>query len=225
MSLLWRPCAQGKLLALELLVKVLQNPQHRWENVRDAFTRHLRQPLCITLLRNWAATDPSAFQLAIKLLLSIMMQPRLRAGLKAELGAFYPLFVLLPLEQGVGNGAANAAQQAASTGGAAPSGGGDAGGAAAAPAAGGAGAAAGGGGGATGQQTDLHTLYIVLSNLKQLCGDAQLVADLFVNYDCDAQAPPLFERTLRVSASLRGPSPSWLGGRDGWRTRGALFTT
>ncbi len=86
-------------MALELLVKVLQNPQHQWGNVRDAFARHLRAPLCITLLRNWAASDAAAFHLALKLLLAIMQQPKLRSGLKAELGAFYPLFVLLPLEQ------------------------------------------------------------------------------------------------------------------------------
>jgi hypothetical protein len=34
---------QGKLLALELLVKVLHNPQHRWDNVRSSFTLCLRQ--------------------------------------------------------------------------------------------------------------------------------------------------------------------------------------
>jgi len=40
-----------------------------------------------------------ALQLATKLLLSLMQQPSLRRGLRAELGAFYPLFVLRPLEQ------------------------------------------------------------------------------------------------------------------------------
>lgn len=158
-----------------MLVKVLQNPQHRWDNVRDAFTRHLRQPLCTTLLRNWATSDPASFQLAVKLLLSIMMQPKLRCGLKAELGAFYPLFVLVPLEHGCGN--AGAAASGAAVGG-------------------------GGDGGKLLEPTDLHTLYIVLSNLKQLCSDPQLLVDMFVNYDCDANAPALFERTMRVSKAL-----------------------
>ena len=48
------------------------------------------------------------------------------------------------------------------------------------------------------EQTDLHTLYVVLGCLKQLCGEPQMVADLFVNYDCDPHAPPLFERTVQV---------------------------
>lgn len=84
------------------------------------------------------------------------------------------------------------------------------------------------------EQTDLHTLYVVLGCLRQLCGEPQvrdivhhaaslyitivpytlykhthsntrthtqtlqMVADLFVNYDCDPHAPPLFERTVQV---------------------------
>jgi len=43
---------QGKLLALELLVKVFENPSHRWENVRVAFCEQLRFPLCLVLIRN-----------------------------------------------------------------------------------------------------------------------------------------------------------------------------
>lgn len=193
---------QGKLLALELLVKVLQNPQHRWENVRDAFMHHLRQPLCITLLRNCLATDPAAFQLAIKLLLAVMTQPKLRRGLKAELGAFYPLFVLRPLENGAG------IEPAAGAGGSA-----------------GAASSVGVGGVPGGEQTDLNTLFVVLGSLKQLCSEPQLMADLFVNYDCDQQAPPLFERTMQVGHASR----VWVfascdgclreqGGR-GWRAR------
>ena len=73
---------QGKLLALELLVKVLQNPQHAWGCVRDEFARQLRQPLCITLLRNCQATDSAAFQLAIKLLVAVMSKAKLRKVLK-----------------------------------------------------------------------------------------------------------------------------------------------
>jgi hypothetical protein len=78
---------QGKLLALELLVKVLQNPQHTWSCVRDEFARHLRQPICITLLRNCSATDAAAFQLAIKLLVAVMSKLKLRRVLKVGLMA------------------------------------------------------------------------------------------------------------------------------------------
>jgi hypothetical protein len=42
----------------------------------------------------------------------------------------------------------------------------------------------------------------VLSSLRQLVGEPQLVADLFVNYDCDPHAPPLYERTVQVSGCV-----------------------
>ena len=61
---------------------MLQNPQHAWGCVRDEFAAQLRQPLCITLLRNCAATDAAAFQLAIKLLTAVMTKPKLRRVLK-----------------------------------------------------------------------------------------------------------------------------------------------
>lgn len=60
-----RTHAQGKLLALELLVKVVQNPQHRWSAVRPGLTAHLRRPLCLALLRNCAAAEPAPFQVRI----------------------------------------------------------------------------------------------------------------------------------------------------------------
>ncbi|GIL43151.1 hypothetical protein Vafri_977, partial [Volvox africanus] len=90
--------AAGKLLALELVVKVLQNPIHCWDNVRDEFVRHLHRPLCLMLLRNCSPSEATAFQLALKLLTALLLQPKLRKGLKAELGAFYPLLLLRPLE-------------------------------------------------------------------------------------------------------------------------------
>ncbi|KAG1671977.1 hypothetical protein FOA52_013349 [Chlamydomonas sp. UWO 241] len=142
---------QGKLLALELITKVLHNPQHSWVHVRDEFCRHLRQPLCITLLRNCSTTDAPAFALAIKLLVTVMMKRKLRTMLKAELGAFYPLFVLRPLELG---------------------------------------------------RQDLPTLHTVLVAIRPLCAEPQLLVDLFVNYDCDLQAPCLYERTIASLSRL-----------------------
>lgn len=90
---------QGKLLALEMLGRVLGNPQHSWSHISELFCRHLRQPLCLALLRNCAANDPAAYALAVRLLSAILSLSRLRLGLRAELGAFYPLLVLRPLEQ------------------------------------------------------------------------------------------------------------------------------
>ncbi len=57
-----------------------------WENVREEFVRHLHQPVCLALLRNCSPSDPAAFALAVKLLTSILMQPKLRRGLKVRAG-------------------------------------------------------------------------------------------------------------------------------------------
>lgn len=43
---------KGKLLALDLLLRVLSNPMHDWGHVRPLFAAELRQPLCVALLRN-----------------------------------------------------------------------------------------------------------------------------------------------------------------------------
>ena len=37
---------------------------------------------------------------------------------------------------------------------------------------------------------------ILLMGLRQLCGDAQLLVDLFVNFDCDLDSANLFERLV-----------------------------
>jgi hypothetical protein len=112
--------------------------------------------------------------------MAILNLPRLRAGLRAELGAFFPLLVLRYLEQQ----------------------------ASAAPAAGR--AAAAGGGSASGQQAqqppDATNVLAALSALHGLLADPQLLVDLYVNYDCDLQAANLYECTVEVRASVaRGP--------------------
>ncbi|GFR41199.1 hypothetical protein Agub_g1869, partial [Astrephomene gubernaculifera] len=145
----------GKLLALELVVKVLQNPiHHGWENVREEFVRPLHQPLCLALLRNSSPADPPAFGLALRLLTALLMLPKLRRGLKAELGAFYPLLLLRPLE---------------------------------------------------GEQLgppELPAAAACLPCLAALAGEAALLVDLFVNYDCDLRAPNLFERSVQALSRL-----------------------
>lgn len=88
----------GKLLALDLLVKVLHHPGHTWSHVRPEFCEQLRQPLCLALLRNCMSPYDEAFTAATKLFTAVLLQPKLRGGLKAELGAFFPLLLLRPLE-------------------------------------------------------------------------------------------------------------------------------
>jgi brefeldin A-inhibited guanine nucleotide-exchange protein len=79
--------------------QVLSSSHHNWDHVPEPFCRQLRQPLCLALLRNCATSDPVAYALALRLLVALLCLPRLRAGLRAELGAFYPLLVLRCLEQ------------------------------------------------------------------------------------------------------------------------------
>ena len=62
------------------------------------FCEQLRQPLCLALLRNCTSPYDEAYSAAARLFGAILLQPRLRSGLKAELGAFYPLLLLRPLE-------------------------------------------------------------------------------------------------------------------------------
>lgn len=62
------------------------------------FCEQLRQPLCLALLRNCMSPYDEAFAAATKLFTAVLVQPQLRGGLKAELGAFFPLLLLRPLE-------------------------------------------------------------------------------------------------------------------------------
>ena len=62
------------------------------------FCERLRQPVCLALLRNCLSPYAEAAGGAARLFAALLSAPRLRAGLKAELGAFYPLLLLRPLE-------------------------------------------------------------------------------------------------------------------------------
>ncbi len=101
----------GKLLALDTIVKVLTNPMHDWENVRSELAVHLRQPLCLTILRNCKSPYPEAVAASVKVLCCVMSAPSLRMNLQAELGALYPLVLLRPLEHGEDKSSAHASMQ------------------------------------------------------------------------------------------------------------------
>jgi brefeldin A-inhibited guanine nucleotide-exchange protein len=94
------PCAcHPSSLFITSILQVLSSSHHNWDHVPEPFCKQLRQPLCLALLRNCATSDPVAYALALRLLVALLCLPRLRAGLRAELGAFYPLLVLRCLEQ------------------------------------------------------------------------------------------------------------------------------
>ena len=65
---------QGKLLALDLIVKVLESPQQHWANIRAEFSEQLRQPLCLALLRNCTSPYDEAYAQATRLFTAIILQ-------------------------------------------------------------------------------------------------------------------------------------------------------
>ena len=89
----------GKLLALDTVVMVLTNPMHDWEHIRPDLAAHLRQPFCLTILRNCKSPYESAVTASVKLLCAILHSPSLRLNLRAEIGALYPLVLLWQLLQ------------------------------------------------------------------------------------------------------------------------------
>lgn len=54
---------------------------------------------------------------------------------------------------------------------------------------------------------DQYQQLAALEALKAICANAQLMADLFVNYDCNLQASNLFERTLKGVARVIQAAP------------------
>ena len=58
------------------------------------------------------------------------------------------------------------------------------------------------------RRPDQFQQQAALEALKTICGNAQLMADLFVNYDCNLQASNLFERTLKgVARTIQAAPP------------------
>mmetsp|Transcript_13201 Transcript_13201/g.37209 ORF Transcript_13201/g.37209 Transcript_13201/m.37209 type:complete len:2067 (+) Transcript_13201:204-6404(+) len=89
---------QGKLLALDMLVACISSPVHQWTAVRPQFVSQLRQALCVTLLRNSTSNDIDCVRYVTRLFSGLLLQPPLRSVMKAELGAFYPLLILRPMQ-------------------------------------------------------------------------------------------------------------------------------
>lgn len=100
----------GKLIALDTVVRVLTNPMHDWDYIRPELAIHLREALCLTILRNCKSPYASAVSSAVKLLCAVMHASSLRANLRAEIGALYPLVLLRPLETPVKHHASHSQQ-------------------------------------------------------------------------------------------------------------------
>ena len=91
--------APSRALAADLLTSLLEGQGHGWDAVRPAFADALRRPLSLVLLRAAASPPGAAPASAGAALLAAALRLRpLRAALKAEVGAFYPLLILRPAE-------------------------------------------------------------------------------------------------------------------------------
>ncbi|KAG2453172.1 hypothetical protein HYH02_002496 [Chlamydomonas schloesseri] len=99
---------RGKVLALELVKVLLENSGPVFRRA-DKFLAAIRQYLCLSLLKNSASSLPAAQALCVSIFMSLLT--RFRASLKAEVGVFFPMILLKPLEgpagppQGIGPGA------------------------------------------------------------------------------------------------------------------------
>ncbi|KAK7294946.1 hypothetical protein RJT34_17846 [Clitoria ternatea] len=86
---------KGKIVALELLKILLENAGAVFRT-SERFLDAIKQYLCLSLLKNSASTLMIIFQLSCSIFISLVS--RFRAGLKAEIGVFFPMIVLRVLE-------------------------------------------------------------------------------------------------------------------------------
>ncbi|XP_075518419.1 brefeldin A-inhibited guanine nucleotide-exchange protein 2 [Primulina tabacum] len=86
---------KGKIVALELLKILLENAGAIFRT-SERFLDAIKQYLCLSLLKNSASTLMIVFQLSCSIFVSLVS--RFRAGLKAEIGVFFPMIVLRVLE-------------------------------------------------------------------------------------------------------------------------------
>ncbi|XP_010544658.1 PREDICTED: brefeldin A-inhibited guanine nucleotide-exchange protein 2 [Tarenaya hassleriana] len=86
---------RAKILALELLKILLENAGAVFRT-SERFLGAIKQYLCLSLLKNSASTLMIIFQLSCSIFISLVA--RFHAGLKAEIGVFFPMIVLRVLE-------------------------------------------------------------------------------------------------------------------------------
>ncbi|KAK4741300.1 hypothetical protein SAY87_024888 [Trapa incisa] len=86
---------RGKIVALEFLKILLENAGAVFRT-SDRFLGAIKQYLCLSLLKNSGSTLMIVFQLSCSIFISLIS--RFRAGLKAEIGVFFPMIVLRVLE-------------------------------------------------------------------------------------------------------------------------------
>ncbi|XP_019152223.1 PREDICTED: brefeldin A-inhibited guanine nucleotide-exchange protein 2-like isoform X2 [Ipomoea nil] len=86
---------KGKIVALELLKILLENAGTVFRT-SERFLGAIKQYLCLSLLKNSSSSLITLFRLLCSIFISLVS--RFRAGLKAEIGVFFPMIVLRVLE-------------------------------------------------------------------------------------------------------------------------------
>jgi brefeldin A-inhibited guanine nucleotide-exchange protein len=92
---------RGKVLALELLKVLLENAGPAF-SAGERFVGAIKQYLCLSLLKNCASAAPKAQALCASIFLTLLT--RFRRNLKAEIGVFFPMIFLRPIEPPAGGG-------------------------------------------------------------------------------------------------------------------------
>ena len=187
--------ARGKTLSLELLRILL-------ENAGPAFRRSRRlgaavsEYLCDAVVVCASQTVvPAAHGLALCAFLAALKN--FRHTLKAEIAVFFPALLLDPL---VRFGEQTAPVKKGENAG---------------------GASSGGGGSSMSSHrystSSFQRRAVLLACARELCHDPKLMADVFVNYDCDLDSTNLFERFVEALASVAAPPKRKAdpGSRDG----------
>jgi len=99
-----RPAEQ--VLALELLKILLENSGPQFHS-SERFVSAIKQYLCLSLLKNCQSAVPAALRLCCSIFLTLMT--KFRKNLKAEIGVFFPMILLRPIEPPVSGATPNAA--------------------------------------------------------------------------------------------------------------------
>jgi len=182
---------RGKILALELLKVLLENSGQQFRT-GERFLSAIKQYLCLSLLRNCASPAPQAQHLCASIFLTLMTH--FRRSLKAEIGVFFPMILLRPIEPPPGS----------TSNGVASGGGASSGSTAASP-------------------TDNAQKNVALRCLQGLCTGGQMLVDLFVNYDCDLGGANLFERTVTAVVRVAQGNHPHTAGSDGPETQALRY--
>ncbi|XP_019463373.1 PREDICTED: brefeldin A-inhibited guanine nucleotide-exchange protein 5-like isoform X2 [Lupinus angustifolius] len=137
-----------RILSLELLQGLLEGVSHSFTK-NFHFIDSVKAYLSYVLLRASVSQSPVIFQYATGIFLVLLL--RFRETLKGEIGIFFPLIVLRPLD---------------------------------------------------GLEFPVNQKLSVLRMLEKICKDSQMLVDIFVNYDCDLEAPNLFERMVTTLSKI-----------------------